>query len=214
MFTGIIEEQGVVTSIIKGSNRARLTISAEKTLKDLKIGESIAVNGVCLTIVNLRKNFVEFDVSSESLKNTTLGELSIGERVNLERALLLSARWGGHFVTGHIDGIGEIKNKINNELYLSLPSDLLRYLVPKGPIAIEGISLTIAEIREGLVKIAIIPHTAKSTTLGEKSIGDKVNIEVDILSKYIERHLHGEAKEVTNDTLVKVGFLPLGWLDN
>lgn len=219
MFTGIIEEEGIVTSLIRGSESAKLTVSAERMWAAAKIGESVAINGVCLTIVNLRRNFAEFDLSSESLKNTTLGELRIGDKVNLERALLLAGRLGGHLVTGHIDGVGEIKNKRISEeifeLYLSLPSDLLRYLVPRGCLAIEGVSLTIADLRDGVVKLVIIPHTAKTTTLSGKAIGEKVNVEVDILSKYIERHLHGGApKGISEETLVKIGLLPMGWIDN
>lgn len=218
MFTGIIEELGIVASLVRGTQSGKLTISANRVFAGAKVGESIAVNGVCLTITNLRRNFAEFDISAETLRRTTLQELRIGEKVNLERALTVSGRLGGHLVTGHVDGMGEIRNKIvqgeDFELHISLPSELLRYLVPQGSIAVDGISLTITDLRNGLLVTSIVSHTARSTNLGAKNIGDRVNIEVDILSKYIERHVRGEAKGVTEDVLVKMGYLPMGWIEN
>lgn len=218
MFTGIIEELGIVTSIIRGSQSGKLTISASRAIAGIKVGDSLAVNGVCLTATNLRRNFIEFDISAETLKKTSLQDLKIGEKVNLEKALAVSGRLGGHLVMGHVDGVGEIRKKVNLDkgfqLYISLPSELLRYLVPKGSVALDGASLTVADLRNALLVISIVPHTARSTNLGAKNIGDRVNIEVDILSKYIERHLRGEAKGITEDTLAKIGYLPMGWIDN
>ncbi len=219
MFTGIIEELGIVTSFIRGTSAAKLTVSVGKVLSTAQVGDSVAVNGVCLTVTAIRRNFLEFDASPETLKKTALTELKIGDRVNLERALLFSARLGGHLVNGHVDGVAEIRHKISLEraleFHLSLPSELLRYLVPKGSIAIDGVSLTVADLRDGLVIITVIPHSAQHTTLGSKSVGDRVNVEVDILSKYIERHLQGEMKPgITEETMMKVGFLPMGWIDN
>lgn len=218
MFTGIIEQVGIAAALVRGSQSERLAISAGKIFEDLKVGDSISVNGVCLTATHVRRNFAEFDLSLETLKKTTLGELRIGDKVNLERALPLSGRLGGHLVMGHIDGVGEIKDKVVSgegfDLYLSIPSEILCYLVPKGSIAVDGVSLTVADFRDGLLRISIVPHTAKATTLGERNIGDKVNVEVDLLSKYIERHLRGEPKGITEETMVRMGILPMGWTDN
>jgi len=219
MFTGIIEELGIVTSLIRRSSSARLTLSASRAFYDVKNGESIAVNGICLTAANVRRNLVDFDVSSETLKRSSLSYLKIGDRVNLERALLVAGRLGGHLVTGHVDGIGEVRKKIKAgedlEISLSLPSELLAYLVPKGSIAVDGASLTIADFREGLVVISVIPHTVKSTTIALKNVSDLVNVEVDILSKYMEKHLKGgQLRGVAEDTLTRMGILPMGWIDN
>jgi riboflavin synthase len=219
MFTGIIEELGVVTSFIRGSQAAKITVSVSKNLADAKVGESIAINGVCLTITAIRRNFFEFDVSPESIKRSTLQDIKIGDKVNLERALKVAGRIGGHLVTGHVDGIGEVRKKVSSgkafDLYISVPSEMLRYVVSKGSITVEGISLTVADIRDDLIVISLIPHSAKTTTLGAKNIGDRVNIEVDILSKYIEKHLRGQqAKGMTSDAMTQVGYLPMGWIDN
>ena len=214
----MIEQMGVVAGLIHSAQSAKLAVSASKIFDDIKVSESVAVNGVCLTVTHARKGFAEFDLSSETLKRSSLGELRIGDKVNVERALMLSARLGGHMVTGHIDGMGEVKSKIISgdgmDLYLSIPSEILRYLVPKGSIAVDGISLTVADFRDGLLRIAVIPQTLKSTTLGDINVGDKVNVEVDLLSKYIEKHLGVGPKTVTEETMMRVGFLPMGWIDN
>jgi riboflavin synthase len=218
MFTGIIEELAVVTSLIRGSQSGKLTLSVSRNFAGTKVGESIAVNGVCLTATSIRRNFIEFDISAETLKRSALSDLKIGDKVNLEKALLVSGRLGGHLVSGHVDGVGEIRKKVNLDkgfqLHISLPSELLRYLVPKGSLALDGVSLTVADLRQALLVVSVVPHTGRSTTLGEKNIGDRLNIEVDILSKYIEKHLKGEAKGMSEDTLVRVGYLPMGWIDN
>lgn len=219
MFTGIIEQIGVVASLIRVQSGAKLVVAAGKYFDDAKIGDSIAINGACLTVTQVRRGFAEFDISSESLKKSTLGELKISDKVNLEKALPISGRLGGHLVTGHLDGVAEVKNKVAQgegfELLLSIPSEILRYLVPKGSIAVDGVSLTVADFRDGLLYLAVIPHSAKSTTLGLLRAGDRVNIEVDLLSKYIEKHLmHGEARGISEEMMLKVGFLPMGWTDN
>jgi riboflavin synthase len=218
MFTGIIEQVGVVASFIRGQQSAKLMIAAAKIFDDLKVGDSVAVNGACLTVTHERRGFAEFDLSAETLKKTTLGELRIGDKVNLERALLVSGRLGGHLVTGHIDGLGEIRSKVARaegvELQLSVPSELLRYLVTKGSIAVDGVSLTVADFYDGLFTVAIVPQTLKGTNLAQRGVGDRVNLEVDILSKYIEKHLRGEPKGITDETMMRVGFLPMGWTDN
>jgi len=218
MFTGIIEQIGVVASLIRGPQSAKLAVSAGKYFDELKPGESVAVDGVCLTAASVRRGFAEFDLSSETLGKSTLGELRIGDKTNLEKALPISGRLGGHLVTGHIDGVGEIRKKAVSgeslELFLSVPSEILRYLVPKGSIAVNGVSLTAADFMDGLLRISIVPHTARTTTLGKFSVGERVNIEVDLLSKYIEKHLRGEPKGITDETMMRVGFLPMGWVDN
>ncbi|MFH1386906.1 MAG: riboflavin synthase [bacterium] len=219
MFTGIVEQIGVVASVIKLQQMMKLAISAGKFYDDLKVGESVAVNGVCLTATTVRRGFAEFDAASETLKRSTIGDLRISSHVNLEKALPLSGRLGGHIMTGHVDGMAEVKNKIltgegSFELYLSIPSELLRYLVPKGSIAVDGVSLTVADIRDGLLRVVVIPQTAKTTTLGLLNVSDRVNVEVDLLSKYIERHLLKEPATISEEMMLKVGFLPMGWIDN
>lgn len=218
MFTGIVEQVGVIASIIRSAHSAKLAIAANKLFDDVQVGDSVAVNGVCLTATAVRRNFAEFDLSPETLSNSTFGSARIGEKVNLEKALPVAGRLGGHLVTGHIDGLGEIRNKSKTgdglELYLSVPSGILKYLVFKGSVAIDGVSLTLADFRDGLVLISVIPQTLKSTTLDLKSVGDKVNVEVDLISKYIEKHLRGEPKGVTEEMMMRVGILPMGWTDN
>jgi riboflavin synthase len=219
MFTGIIEELGIVTSFIRGSSTAKLTVSASKNSEAVKAGESIAVNGCCLTVTGVRRNFLEFDVSAETLKTSALSELKIGDRVNLERALIVSARLGGHLVTGHVDGVGEIRKKVmlekGFELHLSVPSELLRYLVVKGSIALDGVSLTVADLRDALLVVTVIPQTINQSNLAAKGVGDRLNLEVDILSKYIEKHLRGDLKPgLTEETMMRAGFMPMGWIEN
>ncbi len=214
MFTGIIQDLGIIQSF----QNERLIVAAGQNIKDVKLGDSIAVNGICLTVVKIRKNILEFDVSAETLKKSTFKTLKKGEKVNLEPALTLSGKLGGHMVSGHVDGVGEIRKKIaagkGFELYLSIPSDLLRYLAIKGSITMDGISLTVADIRDDLVVISIVPHTAATTNLGNKKVGDLVNIEVDLLSKYIERHLNQTQTSISEDTLTRAGFMPMGWIEN
>lgn len=219
MFTGIIEELGKVVSLTRSSQTGRLTIAVSKDFSQVKTGESIAVNGSCLTVTAVKRGNLEFDLSFETLQKTTLHTVKLGDKVNLERALPIAGRLGGHLVSGHVDGIGEIRQKISQskglELHVSIPSQLLTYAVQKGSISLDGISLTIADIRKSLLIIYVVPHTAKVTTLGQKNIGDQINIEVDLLSKYIERHLRQEVnKGISDDTLSRVGFLPMGWIDN
>ncbi|MFA5114345.1 MAG: riboflavin synthase [Candidatus Margulisiibacteriota bacterium] len=218
MFTGIIEQIGVVASFIRTQNSAKLVVSAGKYFDDLKPGESVAVNGACLTATQSRRGFAEFDVSPETLKRSSLVDLKISDKVNLEKALPVSGRLGGHLVTGHIDGTAEIRSKNKNgegfDLWLSIPSEMLRYLVAKGSVAIDGASLTVADFRDSLLRVTVIPHTAKTTTLGGKSIGDRVNLEVDLISKYIEKHLTGEPRGVSDEMMMRLGIMPMGWTDN
>lgn len=189
MFTGIIEELGKLHGLRKSSRMIRLSVKAQKVCKDVKIGDSISVNGICLTVVEIKNDILSFDVMPETVNATILKYSSIGEILNLERALKAGDRFGGHFVTGHIDCVGIIRSKKivrgNLEFLIGIPVKFLKYVVLKGSIAIDGISLTVAGIKSGAFCVYIIPHTARVTTLGFKNSGDRVNIELDILSKKV-----------------------------
>ncbi|MFA4967293.1 MAG: riboflavin synthase [Candidatus Margulisiibacteriota bacterium] len=218
MFTGLVEEIGVVSSLIRSPKSLRLTIYAKKILNDTKIGDSVSVNGICLTVTETGRNHISVDAVEETLTHSSLAKIKIGDKVNLERAMMLTSRLGGHLITGHIDGVGEIKGKIIREqgfeLILSVPKDLQRYMVTKGAIGIDGVSLTIARITGEGVHVAIIPLTSQNTILGNKNISEKVNIEVDILSKYLEGLLQGEAPGQSEKVMLSAGFMPLGIWDN
>jgi len=187
MFTGIIEELGKVKRIARSARLALLEITAQKTLQDTKIGQSIAINGVCLTVIALKNNSFSFEVMPETLKGTNLGLLKIGEQVNLERSLKVGERVSGHFVTGHIDCLGLVRKKGlrngNLEFTVAIPVSLMRYCLPKGSIALDGVSLTLADKRNDTFSVYIIPHTLKNTTLSFKGPADKLNVEFDILAK-------------------------------
>ena len=211
MFTGIIEEMGTVKALRREAGAARLSLSAATVLDGTALGDSICVNGVCLTVVELGKNEFSADVAVETLRVTNLGELKAGARVNLERALQLSARIGGHLVSGHVDAVGRLREKRDEgngwRIFFDAPETVLRYVIKKGSIAIDGISLTVADVDRAGFSIAMIPHTAKLTTLGFKTAGDSVNLEADIIGKYVERLLPGRAEGgVTLDLLKKNGF--------
>jgi riboflavin synthase len=211
MFTGIIEEMGTVKALRREAGAARLTLTASKVLDGTVLGDSICVNGVCLTVVDLGTNEFSADVAVETLKVTNLGDLRTGSRVNLERALQLSARIGGHLVSGHVDAVGRVREKREEgngwRIFIDAPGTALRYVIKKGSIAIDGISLTVADVDARGFSIAMIPHTAKLTTLGYKSAGDSVNLESDIIGKYVERLLPGHTeKGVSLDLLKQNGF--------
>jgi riboflavin synthase len=193
MFTGLIIELGEVVSLEKKTESARLFIKASDVIKDAAIGDSIAINGVCLTVVNIEKNTLSFDVSHETLKNTNLGNLKRGHRVNLEPSLRPNSKLGGHFVTGHVEDTGKIRSKtpLGNALRIEIETsdNVLKYLVKKGSVAVDGISLTVVDVLKDAFSVVIIPHTAKMTTIGFKNIGDTVNLEPDILGKYVARFL-------------------------
>jgi len=216
MFTGIIEGLGVITAIRKSGKGMRLCLKPALTAEyQLPVaGESISVNGVCLTVSELKIQDSEFifDISPETLKGTNLGELKVNDKVNLERALRATDRFGGHIVTGHVDGVGVIKDKRKEGEYtfytFEAPLNILRYLVRKGSIAVDGISLTIIDIIDNSFKVAIIPHTLKVTTLGFKGVGDKVNLEADILGKYVEKFLYNRDNNVgLMERLKEGGFI-------
>ncbi len=194
MFTGIVEETGSVQVFEKGEAGARLEIAAAAVLSDLELGGSIAVNGCCLTAVEISSTGFRADLSPETLDKTNLGDLASGARVNLERPLLPSSRLSGHFVQGHVDATGEFLGidavgDENWKLRVRAPADLLGYLVYKGSVAIDGISLTIAALDGDVIEAAIIPHTFHATNLRARKAGDRVNLEVDILAKYVARQL-------------------------
>ena len=195
MFTGIIEETGTVESIHPGEKSIRLTLKLRKTGGGLKVGDSLAVNGCCLTVAELtakgRAKTAQFDLLNETWNLTNLQHCRVGSLVNLERSLEAGGRLGGHFVTGHIDGIGKIitweKTGDDHQLQIAAPEDVMRYVIHKGSVAVDGISLTVAAIEKGSFTIWIIPHTFESTALSERAVGDAVNLEADMLGKYVER---------------------------
>ena len=191
MFTGIIEEIGTVTAIKKSALESRLTISAERIFSDLKTGDSVAVNGVCLTASVILGNTFTADVMNETFSRTSLAALSSGSHVNLERAMAADGRFGGHIVAGHVDGTGIIKDirKDGNAVWFIIGAspEVLKYIVEKGSVAIDGISLTVAEVTKNNFSVSTIPHTLSQTILAEKKTGDAVNLENDIIGKYVER---------------------------
>lgn len=215
MFTGIVEELGTIRSIKKGDKSSKLVIEAKVVLDDSKIGDSIAVNGVCLTVTQLGQNEYEADVMAETIHRSTLGNLSIGAKVNLERAMAANGRFGGHIVSGHIDGTGNISGiqKEDNAIWYTIKAEeaLLRYIVEKGSITIDGISLTVAYVDKTCFKVSIIPHTQMVTNLGCRKIGDDVNLECDIIGKYIEKLIISEQQEkksnLSEQFLMEHGFL-------
>ncbi len=193
MFTGIIEEVGRLERIRRGAHSARLSIHARRIMEDLKLGDSVAVNGVCLTVTDFHRQGFWADVMHETLNRSALGKLKPASYVNLERAMPANGRFGGHIVAGHVDGTGEIVGITgdDNAVWYTLRADekILRYVVEKGSVAIDGISLTVAWVKAGQFAVSVIPHTARETTIGQKKAGDTVNLETDIVGKYIERFL-------------------------
>ena len=205
MFTGIVEEMGILRSVRRGAHSAVLSIGAETVLSDLKIGDSVAVNGVCLTATTVDAGGFTADVMHETLNRSSLGALAPGNPVNLERAMAADGRFGGHMVAGHIDGTGTITEtrRDDNAVWytVSAAPSLLRYIVEKGSIAIDGISLTVAAVEADRFFVSVIPHTASVTVLGRKGPGDIVNLETDIIGKYVEKLLRPAA-----DTAPKGGI--------
>ena len=199
MFTGIIEECGRVKSLTISGSSGKIIIGAFKTLEGTNIGDSIAVNGVCLTVTDIGRNEFTADIMAETARRSSLSKLKPGESVNLERAMSANGRFGGHIVSGHIDGTGTIVSKIEEEnavwVQISTSSAILRLIVEKGSIAIDGISLTVAKVSESDFSVSIIPHTAKETTLLNKKSGDIVNLENDIIGKYVERLINFRAAD-------------------
>ncbi len=203
MFTGIVEEIGIVKNFSKSSDNAVLQVQCDKVLTGTKLGDSIAINGVCQTVVDIQPNSFTVQISNETLSVTNLSSLQSGEKVNLERALTLSSRLGGHIVSGHVDSQGKLLNiQKHSDFYnleFEIPTSQTKYVVQKGSITINGISLTVAKITDNKIKLAIIPHTYNNTNLSELKSGDYVNIETDILGKYVEKIL--SAKDNINNNI-------------
>lgn len=210
MFTGIVEEMGTVKNIQKGSNSAVLTIGAKTVLENTKIGDSIAVNGICLTVTSLMNGAFTADVMHETLNRSSLSGLTTGSRVNLERAMAADGRFGGHIVSGHVDGTGKISNirRDDNAIWYTVMAspEILRYIVEKGSITIDGISLTVAKITSESFSISAIPHTVAQTILKDKREGDIVNLETDIIGKYVEKLLGGAREDRNTGSTAKSGI--------
>ena len=210
MFTGIIEEVGTLLATRKASKSESLTIEAPYVLQDAKVGDSIAVNGICLTATSISGNTFTADVMAETMRRTSLGTLHTGSKVNLERAMAANGRFGGHIVTGHIDGTGTICEVKSDEIAIcysmKAPEKIMHYIVEKGSVAVDGISLTVAKTTQTSFMVSVIPHTAQCTVLAHKKAGDTVNLENDCIGKYIEHFLNWE-KEKTTESKITREFL-------
>jgi len=218
MFTGIIEATGEIAALERRGGDVRLKVRAGKLdMRDVQLGDSIANDGVCLTVVSFDSSSFEVDVSAESLSKTTLGEWQVGRRVNLEKALLPTTRLGGHLVSGHVDGVGtvESRERVGESIRFKVrvPDELAKYIAKKGSVCIDGVSLTVNAVDGVVFEINIIPHTAAETTIGEFQAGRKVNIEVDVIARYLERLLLGDkaadsqSEGLTMAKLAEHGFL-------
>ena len=210
MFTGIIEEVGTLLATRKASKSESLTIEAPYVLQDAKVGDSIAVNGICLTATSISGNTFTADVMAETMRRTSLGTLHTGSKVNLERAMAANSRFGGHIVTGHIDGTGTICEVKSDEIAvcysIKAPEKIMHYIVEKGSVAVDGISLTVAKTTQTTFMVSVIPHTAQCTVLAYKKAGDTVNLENDCIGKYIEHFLNW-GKEKTTESKITREFL-------
>ena len=212
MFTGIIEDIGTVKAVNSGRNSMQLTVSSKKIVEDVHLGDSIAVNGICLTVISFTNDSFTVDVMPESVKATSIQDVKVGSAVNLERAMSANGRFGGHFVTGHIDGTGTIlrKRPEENAVYydIKISAELSRYCIPKGSIAIDGTSLTIFGISDDILTVSLIPHTLEITLLGRKKAGDIVNIENDMLGKYVLHQVQNQQSKsnITEQFLRQNGF--------
>ena len=217
MFTGLVAELGTVQRLARQGNSYHLTVGAQKVLQNLKIGDSVAVNGACLTVVRMDDSGFTADVMPETVRLTNFGSLQPGSRVNLERTLRLCDGLDGHIVSGHVEGLGTISEQrpegIAVVVTIATPPELLKYIIKKGSIAIDGISLTVTDVTDTSFSVSLIPHTAKETTLVFKKVGDSVNLETDILGKYVERMLtwqqkpEGKADTLNMKTLLENGFV-------
>ena len=211
MFTGIIEEVGQIVEVKKGSNSSRLSIAAKKLFDDIHLGDSIAVNGVCLTVTDFKNNIFHADVMGETISKSSLGTLKKGSFVNLERAMQANGRFGGHIVSGHIDGTGTIlemkKDDIAVWISVKVPENIQRFIVEKGSVAIDGVSLTIAAVEKESFKVSVIPHTGENTILLTKKAGDIVNIENDIIGKYVEHIMNFDCNKKNEKSRISLEFL-------
>lgn len=211
MFTGIIEEVGYVERVTKGAKSSKLRIRADSVLQDVKTGDSICTSGVCLTVTGLGAGWFEADVMAETMRRSKLGSLKTGSRVNLERAMKLDGRFGGHLVGGHIDGTGVIRSVMREDnavwITVSAAGSLLRYIVEKGSIAVDGVSLTVASVDEEGFRVSVIPHTGKETTLLEQGVGCEVNLECDVICKYVEMLLYRGTEQSAKEERLSEDFL-------
>lgn len=215
MFTGIVEETGTIENIQKQGISAIIQIGCSKVLEGTQKGDSIAVNGICLTVVRMDKNHFWADVMTETMHRSSLSQVQVGDKVNLERAMAADGRFGGHMVSGHIDGTGSIVNirSEENAVWYTIKAEpeILRYIVEKGSVAIDGISLTVAGVSPKAFQVSVIPHTRQETILPLKKIGSIVNLECDVIGKYVERFLHKglqqEKSKINEEFLQKYGFL-------
>lgn len=220
MFTGIIEAVGTIKAININGEGARLVIATNALdMSDVKLGDSIATNGICLTVVDFDQHSYSADVSNETLERTGFAHYNVGMQVNLEKAMLASTRFGGHMVSGHVDGISEILSITNNgnsiEYWLSMPNDLAHYIAEKGSVTVDGTSLTVNALSDGQFRLTIVPHTVKETIFAHYQVGTKLNLEVDLIARYLERLLTKESvgessapkSNVTESMLQKAGFI-------
>lgn len=210
VFTGIVEEIGTVQGVSKGQQAMQLAIDANVVLSDVKLGDSIAVNGVCLTVTNFSASHFTADVMPETFRASNLHQLKASDRVNLERAMAANGRFGGHMVSGHIDDVGIIE-KIRPEsnavkVSIQIPTELAEQCIKKGSITIDGTSLTIFDVTKTNITVSLIPHTYKESVIGQKKVGALVNVETDMISKYVQHHLRGKSSTLTMDFLQKNGF--------
>lgn len=216
MFTGLVEEIGKISKIAKGSNSYQFSIQAKKVLSDLKLGDSVATNGACLTVVEVSNSSFSVDIMAETVNRTNFSQMKIGDPVNLERAMRLSDRLGGHLVLGHIDGIGKIshikKEDIAHIISIEAPKEVLSQMLNKGSIAIDGISLTILKVTDEYFQVSIIPHTAQETTLLIKKAGEFVNLETDLIGKYVLNFLGTDKNKNLNLTQAKASRVNMDFL--
>jgi riboflavin synthase len=214
MFTGLVEEIGKIEYVRNGRDSCRFKIKADKIFSDLKIGDSVAVNGICLTAVTVENPFFEVDVMHETLNRSSLGEMKKGSCVNLERAMPANGRFGGHIVSGHVDGTGNIESFTKDDIAvivkISASENLTRYIIEKGSVTLDGVSLTVVSVTDNYFTVSLIPHTAKETILLSKKIGDKINIECDVIGKYVEKLMTTKKSEqkdrITKEFLLENGF--------
>lgn len=212
MFTGLVEEIGIISAIEESGDGRKIRISCKKLLGDIKVKESISVGGICLTVVEVGSDYFEVDVVSETIMRSNIGQYVKGHKVNLEGALMLSDRLGGHIVQGHVDGIATVRSHERGDtgslLIIDIPEELRKYVVEKGSITLDGISLTVASVNGTELSVALIPHTLEITTMGETESGDSLNVEVDIIAKYVENMMKGftDSGNLTLDKLHDLGY--------
>lgn len=212
MFTGIVEAVGTLTAITPKGEDISISVDAGALdMSDVKLGDSIATNGVCLTVVAFDDHSYSADLSLETLKKSGFAHYKVGDKVNLEKAMLPTTRFGGHIVSGHVDGVGEIveRNTVGRaiEFWVAIPSELSRYIAEKGSVTVDGISLTVNDLRKNAFKLTIVPHTSQETTIDQFQVGSKVNLEVDVLARYLERLLQGGREAEQPESRITMEFL-------